>query len=142
MYGASGFDDLVHQLMVKASAGRGVQCEYGSSFRCCAAAFPSLNTYSLDSDMKDAGHLRQGSRLSSKKGHNKPTPAQNRQLDDLLRLLTGKRVKAVLRDGLGLVGILIAVTNFEALLELDAGGRLVLMKHAIEYVEPVGEAEL
>ncbi len=92
--------------------------------------------------MNDAGHLRQGSRLSSKKGHGKPTPAENRRPDDLLHSLTGKSIKAVLRSGLGLVRTLIAVTEFEPLIELDTGSRLVLMIHAIEYVEPVGEAEL
>ncbi len=91
--------------------------------------------------MKDGGHLRQGSRLSKEKGHSKPTPPENSQPDDLVRPLTGKRIKAVLRNGLGLVGILVAVTTFEALLELDMGGRLVVMKHAIEYVELLKEVE-
>lgn len=61
--------------------------------------------------------------------------------DDLLRTLITKRVKAVLRTGLGLVGTLVAVTKFEALLELDTGGRLVVMKHAVELVEPLEEVE-
>ncbi len=87
--------------------------------------------------MKDAGH--QGSRLSGEKAHNKPTPPQNREPDDLLVALINRRVKAVLRSGLGLVGILVAVTNIEALLELDTGGRLVVMKHAIEYMEALEE---
>ncbi len=85
--------------------------------------------------MKDAGHLRQGSRLSKEKAHSKLKPPENSQPDDLLRPLIGKRIKAVLRFGLGLVGVLVAVTNFEALLELDTGGRLIVMKHAIEYAE-------
>ncbi len=103
---------------------------------------PPLNTRSLDYNMKDAGHLRQGSQLSREKGRGKPKLPENSQPNDLLRPLTGRRIKAVLRNGLGLVGRLVAVTEFEALLELDTGGRLVVMKHAIEYVEPLEEAEL
>ncbi len=102
----------------------------------------SLNAHSLDNVMKDVGRLGQGSRLSTEKGHSSPTPPENSQPDDLLHPLTGKRIKAVLRNGLGLVGRLVAVNEFEALLELDTGGRLVVMKHAIEYVEPVEEAEV
>jgi sRNA-binding regulator protein Hfq len=62
------------------------------------------------------------------------------QSDDLLRPLARKRIKAVLRSGLGLVGTLIAVTKHEILIELDTRGRLVVMNHAVEYIEPLGDA--
>ncbi len=85
--------------------------------------------------MKDAGHSLQESRPSREKGHSKPIPSSNRSLRDLLRPLTGQRIKVVLLTGLGLVRTLLAVTKFELLLQLDTGGRLVVMKHAIEYIE-------
>jgi sRNA-binding regulator protein Hfq len=39
------------------------------------------------------------------------------------------------------VQTLVKVSKSELLLEPDTGGRLVVMKHAVEYIEPLKEGE-